>query len=182
VRGVGGAGEKVLETERLVLRRLSIEDAEFILGLVNEPSFLRYIGDKGVRSLDDARDYISQGPVESYRRHGFGLWLTERKEDSVPIGICGLVKRDSLPDPDIGFAFLPSFWARGYAIESASAVLAHALEGLKLGRILAITAPDNRASIRVVEKLGLRFDRMIRLSEDGEELKLFTSAQCDPRP
>jgi RimJ/RimL family protein N-acetyltransferase len=171
----GGDDGRVLETERLVLRRLSPDDAEFILGLLNDPSFLRYIGDKGVRTLDDARDYIANGPVDSYRRNGFGLYRTELKERSIPIGICGLVKRDTLDDPDIGFAFLPRFWRKGYAIESASAVLAHALDVLKLGRILAIVSPDNHASIKVLTKLGLRFDRRVRLSEDGKDLELFTS-------
>jgi RimJ/RimL family protein N-acetyltransferase len=166
----------VLETERLVLRKITLDDAAFILELVNDPSFLRYIGDKRVRTIEDAREYISRGPVDSYRRHGFGLYLTELKQDSVPIGICGLVKRDTLEDPDIGFAFLPRFWAKGYAIESASAVLAHALDFLKLVRILAIASPDNHASIRVLAKLGLRFDRNVRLSEDGTELALFTSS------
>lgn len=173
------AGRKdggVLETERLVLRELGLDDARFILELLNDPSFLRYIGDKGVRTLTDARDYISRGPVESYRRHGFGLYLTELKDGSVPIGICGLVKRDALEDPDIGFAFLPRFWAKGYATESASAVLAHARDVLKLERILAIVSPGNQGSIRVLTKLGLRFDRRVRLSEDGQELELFTAA------
>lgn len=165
----------VLETDRLVLRRLTLDDAEFILSLLNETSFLRNIGDKGVRTIADACHYIARGPVESYRKHGFGLYLTLLKEGSVPIGICGLVKRDVLEDPDIGFAFLPRFWAQGYATESASAVLAHALDVLKLGRILAIVAPDNQGSIRVLTKLGLRFDRRVRLSEDGQELELFTS-------
>jgi RimJ/RimL family protein N-acetyltransferase len=165
----------VLETARLVLRRLTHDDAEFILGLLNDPSFLRYIGDKGVRTVDDARSYISDGPVESYRRNGFGLYLAERKEDSVPMGICGLVKRDALDDPDIGFAFLPQFWRKGYAFESASAVLSHGLDVLRLGRILAIASPDNHASIHVLTKLGLRFERRMRLSEDGKELELFTS-------
>lgn len=171
----GGNDGRVLETERLVLRRLSLDDAPFILGLLNDPSFLRYIGDKGVRTLDDARSYISEGPVDSYRRNGFGLYLTELKGTSVPIGICGLVKRDALEHPDIGFALLPRFWRKGYAFESASAVLAHALDVLKLGRILAIASPDNLASIQVLTKLGLRFDRRIRLSEGGDELELFAS-------
>src|SRR5262245_58073861 len=105
---------KVLETDRLNLRRLSIDDAEFILELLNEPSFLRFIGDKGVRTLDDARDYISNGPIDMYNRLGFGLYLTELKDGGVTIGICGLIKRDALEDVDIGFAFLPKLWAIGY--------------------------------------------------------------------
>jgi hypothetical protein len=116
----------VLETDRLLLRKFSVADAEFILELLNQPSFLRFIGDKGVRTLADARDYILQGPVASYERHGFGLYLTVLKEGALPIGMCGLLKRESLADVDIGFAFLPRFWAKGYALESALALeLAH---------------------------------------------------------
>lgn len=165
----------VLETDRLILRRLSIADAEFILALLNEPSWLRYIGDRGVRTLDDARDYILKGPIESYQRLGFGMYLTELKEGGAPIGICGLVKRASLKDVDIGFAFFPQFWGKGYAYESASAVLAFGRSVLGLSRIVAVTTHDNHDSIRVLEKLGLRFERMVRLSEDDVEICLFAS-------
>ena len=165
----------VVETERLTLRRLEVGDAEFILGLLNDPSFLRFIGDKGVRTLDDAREYISSGPIASYERFGFGLYLTARKDDDVPIGICGLLKRDSLMDVDVGFAFLPRFWSKGYALEAASAVMAHGRNVLGLTRIVAITSPDNEASIRLLEKLGMRFESMVRLSADSPEILLFAS-------
>lgn len=163
----------VIETDRLLLRQLSTVDAEFILELVNEPSWLRYIGDKGVRTIADARNYILQGPVASYERFGFGLYLTELKESGTPIGICGLVKRETLQDPDIGFAFLPRFWGKGYAYESASAVLGFAKSTLGLNRILAITAPDNHSSIKVLKKLGFGSEQMVRFSEEDSELKLF---------
>ena len=165
----------VLETERLILRHLSIDDAEFILELLNEPSFLRYIGDKGVRTIDDACQYILNGPMESYERHGFGLYLVELKEGGLPIGISGLVKRPALTDADVGFAFLPAYWSKGYAVESASAVMAYGREVLGLTRILAITSPDNEMSARLLGKIGLRFERMVRLSEDESEVKLFSS-------
>ncbi len=165
----------VLETARLTLRHLSIGDAEFILRLLNEPSFLRDIGDKGVRNLDDARQYILNGPVASYERNGFGLYLVELKDDGTPIGISGLVKRDTLPEPDIGFAFLPAYWSQGYAVESAAAVMTYAREVLGLTRIAAITSPDNNASEKLLGKIGLRFERMIKLSDDGDEAKLFAS-------
>jgi RimJ/RimL family protein N-acetyltransferase len=164
---------KVLETNRLILRRLSIEDAEFILELVNEPSWLRYIGDKGVRSIADARDYILKGPVESYERFGFGLYLVELKENGTPIGICGLIKRESLKDVDLGFAFLPKFWGNGYAYESASAVMEYGKSALGLSRIVAVTTPDNHGSIKALEKLGFRFEQMVRLSENVPEIRLF---------
>jgi RimJ/RimL family protein N-acetyltransferase len=165
----------VLETKRLVLRKLSVDDAKFVLELLNEPSFLRYIGDRGVRNLEDAAQYILNRLVASYERNGFGLYLVELKDGGIPIGISGLVKRDTLPDPDIGFAFLPAYWSKGYAVESAAAVLSYAKEKLGLNRILAITSRDNEASAKLLGKIGLRFERVIKLSEDAEEVKLFTS-------
>lgn len=165
----------VLETERLNLRQMGAGDAEFILELLNEPSFVRNIGDKGVRTIDDAIQYILNGPVESYARLGFGLWLVELKDSNVSIGICGLLKRDALTDVDIGYAFLPRFWSMGYAYESASAVMSYAMNVLGLKRLLAITSQDNAGSIKVLEKLGLKFDRMVRLSEDESEIKLFAT-------
>jgi len=165
----------VLETDRLILRKLEPEDAELILDLLNQPSYLQFIGDKEVRTLDDARRYILQGPMASYECFGFGLYLTLLREGDVPIGICGLVKRDTLPDVDIGFAFLPQFWSKGYAVESASAVLAYGRSVVGLKRIVAITTLDNRGSIRVLERIGLRFERRVRLTEDEPELNLFSS-------
>ena len=164
---------RVLETDRLVLRWLTVEDAEFVFDLLNQPSFLQFIGDKGVRTIDDARNYILTGPIASYERVGFGLYLTELKPTLVPIGICGLLKRETLDDVDVGFAFLPQYWKQGYTFESASAVMAYGQDVLGLDRIVAITSPDNEASIKVLSKLGLKFERMIRLSEDAPEVKLF---------
>ena len=163
-----------LETERLLLRRLNVNDAAFILTLLNEPSFLRYIGDKKVRDLDGARQYILNGPVASYERNGFGLCLVELKESHTPIGICGLLKRDELLHPDIGFALLPDFWNKGFAFEAANAVLKDGRERLSLERILAITSLDNDASINLLERLGFKFEKVIKLSADGEQVRLFT--------
>jgi RimJ/RimL family protein N-acetyltransferase len=168
---------KVLETDRLTLRHLSTGDAEFVFDLLNQPSFIRYIGDKQVRTLDDARAYVLDGPVRSYETYGFGLNLVELKPEGKAIGICGLLKRDTLPDPDIGFAFLPDYWNQGYAFEAAAAVMKHARETVGVERILAITTPDNDASARLLMKIGLRFDRLVKLSEDAAEVKLFTSNQ-----
>lgn len=165
---------KVLETDRLILRRLTPQDAEFILQLMNEPSWLRFIGNKSVRTIEDARNYILKGPVEMYSRLGFGLYLVELKEEGVSIGICGLIKRDSLADVDIGFAFLQKFWGKGYAYESASAVMAYGKRAFGLTRLAAITSPDNYVSIGLLEKLGFNFERMVKLSEDSEEVRLFT--------
>ena len=164
---------KILETERLVLRRLSSDDAAFILELLNQPSFLRYIGDKGVRTTEDAVRYIQAGPIASYERFGFGLYLVELKETGVPIGMCGLLKRDTLPDVDVGFAFLPDYWSQGYAFEAASGVMSYGREVLGLQRIVAITSLDNDASIRLLEKIGLKFEGLITPSPEVGEVRLF---------
>jgi len=167
----------VIRTARLQLRELELQDDEFILQLLNEAAFLRFIGDKGVRTLSDARDYIWKGPMDSYRRFGFGLYLVSLRAGGLPIGICGLVKRDNFADVDVGFAFLSRYWSQGYATESAAAVLAHGKERLQVPRIVAITAPDNHGSIAVLEKIGLQFERMIKLTENSPELKLFGPAR-----
>jgi RimJ/RimL family protein N-acetyltransferase len=163
----------LLETGRLALREFTDTDAAFVLRLVNEPSFLRYIGDRGVRTLDDARKYIAEGPVAGYARDGHGLMRVDRRSDGATLGMCGLLKRDALPEPDLGFSFLPEYWSQGYALESARAVMRHARETLGLGRILAITTRDNAPSMRLLDKLGFRFERMIALG--NEELRLFAS-------
>ena len=161
---------KILETERLVVRQVTIDDAEFILGLLNEPSWLRFIGDKGVRTLDDARNYIATGPIASYERFGFGLSMTLQKSDGARIGLCGLLKRDALPDVDIGFALLPAYWGKGYALEAARAVLEDGRATHGLRRIVAITNPDNERSIQLLEKLGMKREGTVRISEAGPEL------------
>jgi len=165
----------VLETERLILRWLQTSDAAFILELVNEPSWLKYIGDKGVKTLKDAESYIRKGPIEMYERLGFGLYLVEIKESSEPIGICGLIKREMLEDVDLGFAFLPKFWGKRYAFESASATMSYGKNALGLPRIAAITSQGNRPSEKLLEKLGFRFERNVRLSNSDDELKLYVA-------
>lgn len=163
----------ILETERLRLRKLTTGDAAFILRLLNEPSFMENIGDKGVRTLEDARNYILNGPVASYERFDFGLFCVEEKSSGAAIGICGLLKRDTLDDVDLGYALLPEFCSKGYAVESAAGMMHFANHTLGLNRVVAITSPDNQHSIRVLEKIGFRFDKQIRLSADAEELNLF---------
>lgn len=163
---------RVLESSRLSLRRLQLADAEFIFGLVNQPSWLRFIGDKNVRNLDDARNYLRTGPLDMYQRFGFGMFMVERKEDGVAVGTCGLLKRDILPEPDIGYAFLPEYWGQGYAFEAASAVLEYGHYSHELTRILAIVSPGNERSIRVLERCGMKFERMFPMSEK-DEVKLF---------
>jgi RimJ/RimL family protein N-acetyltransferase len=151
-------------------------DAPFILELLNDPAFVENIGDRNVRSLDDARAYIENGPAASYRRFGFGLWTVERKDGRTRIGICGLLKREALDDVDIGFAFLPAFRRKGYAFESAAAVRAHARDRLALRRLVAIVNPANARSIDLLVKLGFTRERLIRLSAEDRELALFGCA------
>ena len=163
----------ILETERLLLRELNDDDAEFMLELLNDPSFIENIGDRKVRVLDGAKAYIQNGPVASYAKNGFGLYLVKLKETGESVGICGLIRRDQLKDVDIGYAFLPRYWSKGYAVESALAVKAQARDMIGLKRIVAIVDPRNAGSIRVLEKLGMKFEKMVKLSEDDIELRLF---------
>lgn len=164
-----------IETARLALTRLSADDSEFIIRVLNEPSFLRYIGDRGVRTLDDARRYIREGPAAGYARYGHGLMRVGLKSGGTPIGMCGVLRRDTLPEPDLGFSLLPEYWSQGYAFEAAEAVMRHARDVLHLDRILAITTTDNEPSMRLLGKLGFRFDRLVRLGEDPTELRLFVA-------
>lgn len=173
----------ILETDRLRLRELdSAIDAEFIFELLNSPKFLAYIGDRGVRSISEAASFIDERYRESYRLNGFGLYLVELREKDSPtipgpsgpaVGLCGFVKRDNLPGPDIGFAFLPEYEGKGYGTESARAMLEYGHETLGFSRVLAITTPDNDASGKLLIKLGFKFDRFVE--SDGESLKLFAA-------
>ena len=166
---------KILETERTILREVTQDDAEFVLNLLNQPSFIKYIGDRSVRTIDDAREYIASRFAESYKKFRFGMWAVELKETGEIAGLCGFVKRDGLPDADIGFAFLPQFEKKGYAFESASAAMRYGREMLNLPRVLAITSQDNDASGKLLGKLGFRFERLINLPHNDEEIKLFSS-------
>ena len=166
---------EVLETERLILRHATTADNRFIFELVNDPAFIRNIGDRGVRTLADAERYVLDGPIASYEKFGFGMYVVEVRESGTPIGLCGFVKRDWLPDVDIGFAFLPQYRSQGYARESASAVRRYGHEVLGLTRIVAIVSPENADSIRLLEKIGLRFEGMVRPVNEDADIKLFAA-------
>lgn len=166
---------KVVETERLSLRHLEPEDDGFILELLNEPGFLENIGDRNVRNLEDARRYVADGPAASYAKHGFGLWWVGRKADGLPVGICGLIKRDALEHVDIGYAFLSQHSGQGYATEAGAAVLNYGRQVLGLGTIVAITTLGNQGSIRVLEKLGLRQEGVVTMPGHGGESRYFVS-------
>jgi ribosomal-protein-alanine N-acetyltransferase len=161
----------VIETNRLVLRWITPNDAPFILELLNDPGWIRFIGDRGIRTIEDALKYIFTGPMEMYARLGFGLYLTELKDEKIPIGICGLIKRDSLEDVDIGFAFLSKFQSKGYGYEAAAATLVFGFEQIGLKRIVAITTKDNVGSSKLLEKIGMEFEKTVPINSD--ELKLY---------
>lgn len=166
---------KIVDTARLTLRELTVEDAPFLLQLLNDPAYIRFIGDRNVRTEEEARTYLLNGPIASYGRHGFGLYLVERKAEQIPLGMCGLIKRDTLPDVDIGYAFLPQFRGEGYAYEAAAAILAYGKNTIGLTRIVAIVTPDNERSQHLLAKLGLHFERMITWADDGTELELYAA-------
>jgi len=159
----------------MLLRHLSLEDAEFVLELLNDPAFIQNIGDRQVRNIADAKNYIETGPLASYREFGFGLFLVELKQTDQAMGICGLLKRKELDDVDVGFAFLPQFRTYGYAYESTAAVMNYGWQQLNLNRIVAITSMDNTASIRLLEKIGLQFEKTCILEGDNEPIRFFSA-------
>ena len=145
----------------------------FVLELLNEPSFIANIGDRKIRTLQDASNYLINGPLKSYETLGFSMWRVERREDGEVMGMSGLVKREGLSDIDIGFAFLPQFWAKGYARESASLVVDYARDVLRLKRLVGITVEENVPSIKLLEKLGMKFESLVTLPREGKPVKLF---------
>ncbi|RKX31875.1 MAG: GNAT family N-acetyltransferase [Verrucomicrobia bacterium] len=164
----------IVEAPRLRLRELTVDDAEFVFRLVSEPSFLSNIGDKGVRNLDDARQFILEGPWTRQKRHGYGQFLVERKEGGVPIGVCGLIYRESLDVTDVGFAILPEYWKRGFAYEAAEAMVQYGRSTLGIDKIVGLTSEENLASISVLEKLGMKFERIVKMSEDDPGTVLYS--------
>ena len=165
---------RILETERLILRQFELTDAKFIVELVNTPGWLEFIGDRNIRTEEAAIHYLQNGPIKSYKENGFGLSMVELK-DGTPIGMCGILRRDTLESPDIGFSFLPAFMEMGYAFEIANATINYAKDKLNLKTILAITVPTNKRSIRLLEKIGLKFIKIIYTTVDNEELMLFSN-------
>ena len=163
----------VLETERLILRQQTIDDAGFLLELMNEPGFVKYVADRGLRTTADAADYLREKIIPSYQESGFGFYRIELKESGTPVGICGLVKRETLDAVDVGFSMLERFSGKGYAFEAASAVMDYGRTVLGLQKIVGVTAPGNRVSIHLLEKLGMRLQRKIHLPGYGPESLLF---------
>jgi len=165
---------KILETDRLILRHQTAEDAAFMLELWNDPSWMQNIGDRGVRTVEEARTNIVNGAVEMYKKWGYGFYLTELKDGGIPIGICGFAKRDFLEHPDVGFAFLPRYWGKGYAYEAASAVMEYGKSMLGFARIVAFTSVENQASGKLLEKLGLQFEKLIPYPGRKEMVRLYS--------
>ncbi len=163
----------ILETDRLLLRLFTVADAPFVLDLLNQPSFIENIGDRGIRDLPAAVKYTEERIIESYQRLGFGMYAVVHREKEEVIGMCGLVKRNSLPDIDIGFAFLPQHWSQGFALESAAAVTRYAFDSLGVKRLLGITNSNNRGSINVLLRIGLDFEGMITLPGETDEIRLY---------
>ncbi len=163
----------IFDTTRLVLRELTLHDAPFILELVNTPGWLKYIGDRNIKTIEAAETYLTNGPIKSYHDHGFGLLLVQTKVTNIPIGMCGILKRETLEHPDLGFAFLPEYIGKGYGFEAASATLAFAKANLKLPVVSAITVPYNQASIKLLETIGMKFQKSILLPNNPEELFLY---------
>jgi RimJ/RimL family protein N-acetyltransferase len=168
---------QIVETDRLILREFNSTDTLFIVELLNSPGWLQFIGDRNVKTEEAAKNYLLNGPIKSYKENGFGLCLVETKEGHIPIGMCGILKRDTLPNPDIGFAFLPEYNGMGYAFEMAKATLNHAINQLRLPLISAITIANNSRSIRLLEKIGLSYHKVIVFPGSEEELLLFDNDQ-----
>lgn len=164
----------IVETPRLRIRHLTAADAAFTCKLLNEPSFIENIADRGVRSEIDAMHYLADGPIKSYQQHGYGLFLVEECTSQAPIGFCGLLFRDHLQETDIGFAFIPQFWGQGYAFEAASAVLHFGYSSLKLKRIVGLTSAGNMSSIKLLNRLGLRFEKMVKMLPSEEYVQLYS--------
>ena len=165
----------ICETERLIICQLTVHDAPFVFTLLNTPTWIQFIGDRGIRNIDEARNYLLNGPIASYRRLGFGLFLVKLKEGDLPIGMSGLIKRDGLEHVDVGFALHPDFTGKGYAFESTSAVMNYAREVLKLTTIDAITTEDNANSIALLKKIGLQYKKMVTLPGNPKEYMLFSA-------
>ena len=164
----------IRETQRLIIRRISVADAPFMLGILNEPSWLRFIGDRGVRTQEEAVTYIRDTQLAMYERLGFGFYIVALKDaENTPIGVCGVTQRDFLDDVDLGYALLPQYSGQGYAFEAASAVLAYARDELKLARLVAFTRPENHASQSLLRKLGLRATGSQRHPDGTRDIDLF---------
>jgi RimJ/RimL family protein N-acetyltransferase len=166
-----------LETERLIISEISLEDAPFFYELVNDPAWIQFIGDRDVKTITDAENYLRNKIIPSYKKNGFGFYLVSTKIQNRPIGISGLIDRDGLDNVDVGYAFLPEFRGKGFAFEATKAILTFAKNDLHLDPIVAITNLDNLKSCQLLERLGLKFDKIIQLADDHEKCRLYRTQQ-----
>jgi RimJ/RimL family protein N-acetyltransferase len=165
----------ILETERLILSELTINDAPFFYDLVNDPAWIQFIGDRNIKTRADAENYLNMKIIPSYKKNGFGFYLVSRKEDNTSIGICGLIDREGLEHVDVGYAFLPEFRGIGFAFEATKSVLGFAKNDLQLDPVVAITNEDNIKSYQLLERLGLKFDKIIQLADDPVKCRLYST-------
>ncbi|AEE47966.1 GNAT family N-acetyltransferase [Haliscomenobacter hydrossis] len=170
---------EILQTDRLILRTLTLDDATFIVELVNSPGWIKYIGYRNINTLEDARNYLNNGPLKSYVVYGFGLWAIVLKDEGIPIGMCGLIKRDGLEDADLGYAVLPAYEGQGYITEATRSALHYIFDTLKIKKVLAITNVDNAGSIRVLEKIGFQFLRYMTMPGEDKAVRLFEVVEMD---
>lgn len=176
----GAANRAVITTARVRLRHFTYSDAAFLVTLLNDPDFLRHIGDRGVRTTDDAKAYLDAGPLASYRANGFGLWCAEHRDSGEPLGICGLLRRETLPAPDVGYALLPAARGQGYAREAVAGVLAHARDVLQISSVVAIVSPDNPRSAQLLESLGYRRTQLVVAAPGANPVWLYESGAAAP--
>lgn len=164
----------MLTTDRLTLAEFTTADSAFILRLVNTPSWIKYIGERDVSNIAEAEQYLLEGPIKSYRDHGFGFYGMKLRSTGKPIGMCGLIKRDDMKEIDLGFALLPEFEGQGYALEAARAVLEYAAEKLGLVRLIAFTLPNNLRSISLLKRLGFSYEESMLYGTEKEEVDVFS--------
>lgn len=165
----------ILETERLRLREFTLEDTAFIIELLNSPGWLQYIGDRNIKTEEQAAAYLQNGPLKSYGKNGYGLSLVEKKDDGAPVGMCGIINRDNLDTPDIGFAFLPAYIGLGYGSEIANATLQYAKDVLGMPKVVAVVMAENTPSKRLLEKIGMQYVKNFSFPESKEELLLYSN-------
>jgi ribosomal-protein-alanine N-acetyltransferase len=172
----------MISTPRLIIRRFTVEDAPFALRLLNEPSFIENIADRGVRTLEQAVKYLENGPIASYEKHGLGLMLVVLEKTGAPIGMCGLIRRPGQPDVDLGYAYVPEAWGLGYAGEAAEATLESARRDFRLPRVVAFISPGNHRSLRLLSKLGFEPAGRTRLNPADPEVLLYVKSLATMPP
>lgn len=164
----------LITTDRLLIRKFNLDDAGFIFILLNSETWIKYIGNRNIKNLEDAKNYIVNSPLYFYQKFGFGPYLVALKDTYEPVGMCSLIKRDTLEEVDLGFAYLDPFIGKGFAYEASKAIIEFSKNTLALKKLVAITLPDNTPSIKLLEKLGFHYQNRIQFPNEKEELMLFS--------